>query len=909
MSDGQNTDERGDDRTAGPILDEQSGYFSLERVKLRSLLIVAVLLGAVSVTLYRVTGNTVIAHIFVSLTLASVCLVVFKLAFYASDFLFTMRAMWMPLIVTATAGILLFYEGQGRDLGVGLLGEGPPKLIVLSLMLIYWAFNNWHSARLGLNYAFPNPSGDARWLFWLPRLLGVCAHFFAAISLSLASWGLIAAAGDSSLVAKVLVATGPIAIALVTFCVWTIDVGLLSKNRRKPIDPRLARALIVGSSLLIIGLFAGVWFGKDRLPDGLFAGTFWISVSAACFLFSVSMWGRTFSSVPVNHDGFSLLLATIATVVGSFIWYSPTKVGNWFGSLNVCFFSFGAALAVLNLFGWISKFFIDRRLAVNRAKFAALFAIFLLLLAAFTSLLRDFHRVQLCATVACEKVPNQAFTSIPTIADRPTVREAALAWYEQAEKLFHKDPDDKRPVPMLVIATAGGGIRAAYWTATVLERLRDDLQKRGRPLDNYLFAVSGVSGGSVGAMDYIATLGTSDNPTTYLEADFLAPAIASLVFVDSPSNVLPDLGQVDRGVALEKAFEAQSRYRLKYSFLSFFPDKADLSKKWRPALFLNATHQETGRRMIASNIKVERDTFLDSFDEFALVCSDMKASTAAHNSARFTYVSPAGKLVPAPGPDCSPKVENRGYIIDGGYFENYGALTALELARSARTEIENEHGHGSIKLVILQISSDPSLTDRTRVRTIDHGQSCLLTTAKAPTPPNGLPNFLPFVDSEYDFAKLQFRKNDGEGVIVSYFNELAAPLIGVTAVRGAHGTLADAELASAVCVEREAVEADVAQSGGGRRVTGIDDTLYAKAASTNAGPTQARASFTRALTSLSERPHFSHLAMCEVAEGGRPPVIPPLGWVLSKPMQKRFPAILDDCKNRAELEGLESALD
>ena len=27
---------------------------------------------------------------------------------------------------------------------------------------------------------------------------------------------------------------------------------------------------------------------------------------------------------------------------------------------------------------------------------------------------------------------------------------------------------------------------------------------------------------------------------------------------------------------------------------------------------------------------------------------------------------------------------NRGYVIDGGYFENYGALTALELARSAR---------------------------------------------------------------------------------------------------------------------------------------------------------------------------------------------------------------------------------
>ena len=52
----------------------------------------------------------------------------------------------------------------------------------------------------GENWAFPPGircpartasavlKGDERWLLWLPRLLGVFAHLFAAINLSLAAW-------------------------------------------------------------------------------------------------------------------------------------------------------------------------------------------------------------------------------------------------------------------------------------------------------------------------------------------------------------------------------------------------------------------------------------------------------------------------------------------------------------------------------------------------------------------------------------------------------------------------------------------------------------------------------------------------------------------------------------------------
>jgi hypothetical protein len=51
---------------------------------------------------------------------------------------------------------------------------------------------------------------------------------------------------------------------------------------------------------------------------------------------------------------------------------------------------------------------------------------------------------------------------------------------------------------------------------------------------------------------------------------------------------------------------------------------------------------------------------------------------------------------------------------------------------------------------------------------------------------------------------------------VSYLNELAAPLAGVTAVREARGRLAAAELASAICVERDSLKATPPEPGRAR---------------------------------------------------------------------------------------------
>jgi hypothetical protein len=212
--------------------------------------------------------------------------------------------------------------------------------------------------------------------------------------------------------------------------------------------------------------------------------------------------------------------------------------------------------------------------------------------------------------------------------------------------------------------------------------------------------------------------------TEFLSEDFLAPTLASGIFKDGLASFLPDLWQDDRGAALEQGFEHASKGLLKRPFLSLFP-YGGKAAPWRPILLLNATHEESGKRIITSHVLIERNVFVDALDGLHVLDRDVRASTAAHNSARFSYISPAGNLGRRKDPAADSKswtltdlnswkeawhrwlADWNGSVIDGGYFENYGALTALELARAAEATLNAEKPH--VKLVILMISSDPDL--------------------------------------------------------------------------------------------------------------------------------------------------------------------------------------------------------
>lgn len=627
----------------------------------------------------------------------------------------------------------------------------------------------------------------------------------------------------------------------------------------------------------------------DCLPAGLAWATLSIFLSALAFLLIVMFRTRLVALLRVDESRarpaltrlqtlftsssyadaiasaiIAGALVVVASLVGYAAWADAISLGWSAGAVVIAFFAFGSYVAVIDT---------ARALTGSGRAFAALCGA-LLVFAAFVAGNRDFHRVRRCGDPLTQCVATDAWSD-----PRPTVEEAARAWHKQAAASYPAGV----PVPMLIVATAGGGIRAAHWTATVLERLEVDLG--ADVVRRHLFAISAVSGGSVGGSAYAASLAGGPKPTTMLAHDFLAPALAAMAFVDGPSSFLWEHGTGDRGWALERSWEIASKDVLAKPFLSLAGNAAELaadSSGWRPMLLLNATHQATGRRVITSHLKVDSYVFLDSFDLHDLLKVDLPASTAAHNSARFTYVSPAGKLVPKAAAE-SGSDESRGYILDGGYFENFGALTALQLAR----EVERVLGRQKVRPIIVQVSSDPSLWKRDRARVRNDGPPCAVD-PKAP--------FNPYTAGEWLGTRWQERDGRQNG-IARYFNQLTAPFAGVLSSREAHGTLASMELARWACEP-----ASLSDASGVATAVQSGHDLQHQVAALGTPPLGDKSEL---LSAPIPARHFVHFAMCD----GATDTVPPLGWVLSESMRNKFADILvKQCDNSKELEMLKQLL-
>lgn len=284
-------------------------------------------------------------------------------------------------------------------------------------------------------------------------------------------------------------------------------------------------------------------------------------------------------------------------------------------------------------------------------------------------------------------------------ARRPALT-AALQQWRQAH------PDEEHP--FVVVSTAGGGIRAAYWTATVLGRLEDTLPG----FHDSLFAVSGVSGGSIGTAVWRALLadhlaapgkplcdpvrvgrpGFEPCAQAILGQDFLGPAAAGMLYPDLVQRFFPLAFLPDRAQALEEAWEGTYR-EVTGSERFALPVSALARPSVWPVVLFNTTSVELGERFVASNAALPGGVGR-ARDLLAILGRDLPLSAAAGASARFPGVSPAGTLV------VGGRLRDR--VVDGGYYENYGAATAREVVEEARRILGERR-----PILAIQISSDP----------------------------------------------------------------------------------------------------------------------------------------------------------------------------------------------------------
>jgi hypothetical protein len=558
------------------------------------------------------------------------------------------------VFMVLAGGALLFASAQGRELAVGLPGAPMLAQIAFQLAVFLWAFESWYWSRLMLDVTYgldrkrnvlgARFSPHEAWTIRNgPRVIAAAAYVVAAIAVGLAG------------------AWWPFAVLAI---IGTLFYRLLVK--RVAITDRLHAMLgrpfktLSGEPRVIARL-------RDLPPfsQAILWGSFGLSVLATVRVMQDPVaFGWALGAAAVPFLGFALIVP-----VGSFLVYWFRLGGAQPGTIDAKGYPVITMLALLALI---------------------------------VGALVDNHAVR--------SVPVPAGSAGP--GARPSVSEEALRWHAAASKASgHERP------PLIVIATAGGGLRAAYWTATLLGALQDEAPGFG----THVFAISGVSGGSVGAAVFATLLADGagapsracgEGPRArkayecagqaVLARDFLAPTAASLIFPDLMQRFVPYGIFPDRAAALEQSWEqAWGRAGLAPDAWTrrTFTQLWNRDGPWIPALLLNGTHVESGRRIITSNVRVDGTRFTDAYDFFSLASGEIRISTAALNSARFSYVSPAGTLL--------RNDSNVGHIVDGGYFENFGAVTALETLRAALRAL-GEAGKWAEPFLI-QISNDPVL--------------------------------------------------------------------------------------------------------------------------------------------------------------------------------------------------------
>ena len=116
-----------------------------------------------------------------------------------------------------------------------------------------------------------------------------------------------------------------------------------------------------------------------------------------------------------------------------------------------------------------------------------------------------------------------------------------------------------------------------------------------------------------------------------------------------------------------------------------------------PFLVLNTTEVESGRRLLLSPFQFDSDSTFHVPD-----AQDVRFSTAAVMSARFPLITPYAFF------DGSPEQRQR-RTVDGGYYDNSGAVTAEEIVTALNTVIKKDERLWSkvrvIPIAIVGISS------------------------------------------------------------------------------------------------------------------------------------------------------------------------------------------------------------
>jgi hypothetical protein len=320
--------------------------------------------------------------------------------------------------------------------------------------------------------------------------------------------------------------------------------------------------------------------------------------------------------------------------------------------------------------------------------------------------------------------------------------------------------------PIVLVAIAGGGIQSSAWGTRVLtglEELVPDARRHphlGTDLPDFagsIQCISGVSGGSTGAMFFVAGYGPNGLPAPRpekAEDRVVDPAVLDEIVQASEETSLgqsvwgltyPDLRRAwlpffigndytDRAETMERKWATNGKKLADRGGAdlwkaSLYAWQKDVAEGLRPATIFNGTLVETGERICFSTAPLR--VLYGGQEEFAsrkksdpqlYPGADLRITTAARLSATFPIISsaarpllaegmnkPKGKLMPPES--LWPQIPGKDallHVVDGGYFENTGLGALAQWLDNGLTELScRPNGKWPHKILILQLEAFP----------------------------------------------------------------------------------------------------------------------------------------------------------------------------------------------------------
>lgn len=624
------------------------------------------------------------------------------------------KAVRIPLLIILFGVVMTFWVDQVWELFLLLILPASGKALSTAMAARAGAivmsgclgFAVWHTARTVYRFDIPtiptlsNPHAE-KFREWLPRVLGAAIPLLMAI-------GTASALHDPSL--KDTHEWWP-SMAPYVFALEAVALFVFFVIRRPLLRAAAARVTTLAKTP------AGdprvdKW---SQLPRSVRAVYAVIIVANILALVVVAQFPGTLAKI--GPLGVVLLCATFLTVTGTYLTIQAAR--KQIPLLTALF----VLTMVMQLLGW-----------------------------------NDNHRVRLYPTMHSDSSPQ------PRLVDAAAPIASSFVDYA---KLWSSGRASTEPI--YLVSAEGGGIRAAVWTLLVLSRL--EVRSNGE-FSRHMLLGSGVSGGSLG-LAWFAAIAKGERlgviRLTDIDAmvrdlsttDYLGPTIETMFLTDFLQRFLAPAMFVDRGERLESRFElgwteacmlrqsARSRSSAPPQSQPSLPSPSSPSPplppsqaespaeqqvcgqfaaSWKtlwagadhvPLLFLNATEVQSGHRFIEQPFATIRGRGQD-FDitsagtwSTGALPGSAPLSGVVHNSARFTYVSPAGSLIDAAWLKANRILTHQ--LVDGGYFENSGTTTLAELLSALRPAYaplcSGEYGFGgeACPVKLIHISNDPGV--------------------------------------------------------------------------------------------------------------------------------------------------------------------------------------------------------